>query len=175
MDIKPPNLVGAAKAYWNSNTRVNVPVTVIGANGEFYAVERDGHVYVVPKANITTWKKVITPPETTAPKPEEVYWITLTSKELSNLLEYRDIYYLEGDPWRNVLQDLVGQRHGGSYTYEWFSLSASAARTVLDRYGYEYHKREKGIDGILPSGPSFKSVARQLWEEQLRRDGITPR
>ena len=176
MDIQAPALIGASKAYWNSLTRFNVPVTVIGVNGDNYAVESDGHLFLVPKANISLQKKIIAPIETTAPKPEGEYWFTLTANdhaELLNALAARA--GVHADTWAKVIRALSLRTHTGTYTNEWFCLPVHEATALLSAYNYDAHKHEKDINDWTPSGLYYKTVVRQLWEEQLRREGITPR
>ena len=150
------------KAFWNSCTRTNVEVEIIGENGNMYAIKADGHVYVVPKVNITPEKKVIT---TIAPKPEEPYWVALTTLDRAHFIQHIQ-YFVEDLCWGPVIREIVAQGHSGEYTYEWFLLSARAVRAILTRYEYDKHK---------PASGSFKTVVQQVWEERLRRDGILPK
>lgn len=176
MDIQAPALIGASKAYWNSLTRFNVPVTVIGVNGDNYAVESDGHLFIVPKANVSPKKKIIAPIETTAPKPDGEYWLTLTANDHAELLKALATRQgLRDNIWAEVIRALSPRTHTGTYTNEWFCLPVHEATALLSAYSYDAHKHEKDINGLLPSGFYYKTVVRQLWEEQLRRDGITLR
>ena len=157
--------------YWNSNTRHNALVRVLAANGENYAVECGGHVYVVPKNNITLEKKKFF---TTAPKPEETYWITLTTEEY-------DYFALSSrkaddtDVWSGVIQNLLSRRHAGDYTEEWFAVSAPAANRLLAMYLYATYKNDKSLNEMIPLSTPYKQVVHQLWDEKLRRDGIVPK
>lgn len=168
------NINQSVQYYWNSNTRVNAPVRIIGVNDDCYAVESRGHVYVVPKGNITTQQKVFDPPApvvTTAPKPEPElpYLVKLTKEQL----QYHQRLTF-GEPWPLVSSELSSQCHSQTYTTEWFYISFATAQKVLFRYEYDTYKTRQDISPRLP-GAELGMLTRQLWEEQLRRDGIVPK
>ena len=172
MEINVPSTNGFPSGFWNSITRYNKPVKVIGSNGENYAVEADGHVYVVPKRNITLKEKVF---ETTAPKPDALYLVTLTSKYWHDLTSDLGVRLnWSPDAWGDALSELSAQLHKCIYTNEWFTLSSTAATAVLTNYRYNSLKHEKDINGYMPIGLHYRAVVQQLWEEKNRRDGIVP-
>jgi hypothetical protein len=168
------NIDQSAQYYWNSLTRFNKPVKVIGVNDENYAVEAEGHVYVVPKANITLGPRVVIPPVTTAPKPEEPYWFALTHEEWQWLIKLNGAVAPIGSPWGNTVAVLKLQSHSNAYTNEWFRISGRTAMDLLLTYRYGIFNHKKIIDSYLPGG-AYGKVVRQLWEEKLRRDGIVPK
>jgi hypothetical protein len=158
--------------YWNSNTRVNAPVRIIGVYDDNYAVESRGHVYVVPKGNITTQQKVFDPPApvaTTAPKPEMPYLVALTKEQL----QYLQMQTF-ASPWSLISSETLFQCHSQTYTIEWFWISFATGQAILLRYNYDTYKTRKNISHCLPGG-ELGMLTCQLWEEQLRRDGIVPK
>jgi hypothetical protein len=175
MDIKVPDVNEAPRAYWNSNTRHNAVVLVVASNENDYAVWRDGHVYIVPKENITPEAKVYFYPSlvTTAPKPEGNYGLILTAEEWNyfsrSVTNADSISYMAT---AKVFQEIAFMQHTGKFTYEWFFVSPLAAYETLNMYGYTPHKKEDKIKSSLPSGPEFATVVRQLWDEKNRRDGV---
>ena len=162
-------------AYWNSNSRVNEPVLILGQNDTTYAVQSKGHVYVVPKANISVERKSAVPPVPPviiAPRPEDCYLVLLTAEQRSEIVAYG---LGRSGPWNIIANELCRQPHSGAYTNEWFWLWPACVKEILNHYGYDRHKFESLFESYLPLGAGHKVVVRQLWEEKLRREGIVPR
>ena len=149
--------------YWNSNTRFNVKVEIIGENGDMYAIKSRGHVYVVPKANITPREKIL---ETIAPKPEP-WFVALTVSEFLALRATPSVTLIEF--WYGVSKELRTQEHTARYTREWFSLSSELVETILRGYGYAQNKYLQEFSEYLPQ-LHFKPLVEQLWVEKRTRE-----
>lgn len=156
-------------AYWNSNVHLNREVQVLEFDGTNYSVVYAGRLYLIPKENVSFEPKVV---ETTAPRPEEKYWFTLTAKEREAIVAYRTSSWYTDDPWDNVVAEIKKQSHTGTYTHEWFSLTVERATALLDLYSYRANKHRGDFSAYLPNGEAHRTIVRQLWEEQLRRDGV---
>lgn len=156
-------------AYWNSNVHFNREVEVLEYDGTNYSVVYAGRLYLVPMKNISFEPKVI---ETTAPKPEEKYWFTLTAEGRKDIVGHLINGYMPKGPWDNAAAEMKSQNHTGTYTREWFSLTAEGAMALLDLYGYRANKYKEDFSLYLPKGEAHRTMVRQLWEERLRRDGI---